>query len=309
LFDVPEKIIVPYRATENRFAYDSYQCYNDGGDIRVIVPKKDISVKSKYILGVLNSKIINYYYKFIGRPKGDVYEFFVEPLSKIPIHKIDFSNPLEKSTHDELVTHVDHMLSLNKQLSEINADFQHYLNLRPHTTVLLRSLMDALPVGDKEVLKDHFGKPVSTINVEKFEVFEIMEEGDWLIFKIGYSYKGGKGKILSSSNVRALRLKIQDNSMRKFIFYSLKSITPGKLGSGNILEQLQKLKIPRPETNSENNRRVIEELMAPFLAEVVKKEALEREIRKVDDAIDKKVYALYGLTVDEIKIIEENINQ
>lgn len=37
----------------------------------------------------------------------------------------------------------------------------------------------------------------------------------------------------------------------------------------------------------------------------LKKEALEREIREMDDAIDKKVYALYGLTNDEIKIIEE----
>jgi hypothetical protein len=57
-------------------------------------------------------------------------------------------------------------------------------------------------------------------------------------------------------------------------------------------------------TNGEGNRRAIEELMVPFLVEVAKKETLEREIRETDDAIDKKVYALYGLTDDEIKINE-----
>jgi hypothetical protein len=39
---------------------------------------------------------------------------------------------------------------------------------------------------------------------------------------------------------------------------------------------------------------------------VAKKETLEREIKEMDEVIDKKVYALYGLTNEEIKIIEEN---
>lgn len=305
LFDAPEKIIVPYRAPENRFAYDPYQCYNDGGDIRVIAPKNDISVQLKYILGILNSKTINYYYKFIGRPKGNVYEYFVEPLSRIPIHKINLSNPSEKSAHDNLVSLVDRMLAINKQLNEISADFQHYLNLHPHSTAPLHNFMDALPTKDKEVLKDHKGKHISTIEVEKFDSFDIQEEGDWLVFVAGYTYKSGKGKPLSSSNVRALRLRIENNSMRKFILYSLKDTAPGKVGKGNILKQLQKLKLPRLVTNGEENRRAIEELMVPFLVEVAKKEALEQEIRETDDAIDKKVYALYGLAEEEIKIIEE----
>ncbi|MDD1744722.1 MAG: hypothetical protein LUQ20_02775 [Candidatus Methanoperedens sp.] len=202
---------------------------------------------------------------------------------------------------------VDCMLSLNQQLNSINADFQHYLNLRPHSMVTLRSFMDALPVGDKEVLKDHFGKPVSTVIVDKFEAFYVLEEGEWLVFVVGYSYTSGKGKLLSSSNVRALRLRIPDISMCKFIYYSLKDTAPGKLGSGNILEQLQKLKIPRLVTNGEDNRRAVEELMVPFLVEVAKKEALEREIKEIDDTIDKKVYALYGLTDEEIRIVDISI--
>jgi hypothetical protein len=230
---------------------------------------------------------------------------YPESIEQLPLRPIDFSNPSEKSAHDDLVALVDRMLALNMQLNELNADFQHYLNLRPHSMVALRGFVDALPAKDKEVLKDHFNKPVSTVEAEKFEAFEVVEEGEWLLFTVDYIYKTKKKEDKPARNVRALRLRIPDTSMRKFILYSLKDITPGKLGSGNILEQLQKLKIPRLVINGEENRRAVEELMAPFLAEVAKKEALEQEIKETDNAIDKKVYALYELTNDEIKIIEE----
>ncbi len=256
----------------------------------------------KYALALINSRLTNFYFKTLLGYELNVYP---ESIEQLPLRPIDFTNPSEKSAHDGLVSLVDRMLSLNKQLNEIRADFHHYLNLRPHNMAPLRNFMDALPTGDKEVLKHHSGKPVSTIEAEKFEAFDILEEGAWLVFVVGYSYTSGKGKPLSSSNVRALRLRIPDTSMRKFIFYSLKDTAPGKLGSGNILDQLYKLKIPRLVTNGEGNRRAIEELMVPFLVEVAKKEALEREIKETDEAIDKKVYALYGLTDDEIKIIEE----
>ncbi len=294
------KIVYPDISNDCNFTYDENGYFIEMTGF--IIPKAD-----KYLVAVLNSKLINFYFSYLSAQiRGDYYRFKNIYVNFIPIHTIDFSNPSEKSTHDDLVSLVDHMLALNKQLSEIRADFHHYLNLRPHTMAALRSFMDALPVGDKEVLKDHFGKPVSTIIVDKFEAFYVLEEGEWLVFVVGYNYTGGKGKLLSSSNVRALRLRIPDSSMRKFIYYSLKGTAPGKLGSGNILEQLQKLKIPRLVINGEDNKRAIEELMAPFLIDVAKKEALEREIKEIDDTIDKKVYALYGLTDEEIRIIENN---
>ena len=38
-------------------------------------------------------------------------------ISKLPIKRIDFSNPTEKSQHDRIVSLVDHMLALNKALA------------------------------------------------------------------------------------------------------------------------------------------------------------------------------------------------
>lgn len=296
MFLVDEKIISRQTSDHLVATYDNEK-YFSLDSTHVIIPT---GVNTKYLLAIFNSKLLNYYYQIIVPEVGRTFaQVKVVNLKQLPI------KAATSEVQQEFIALVDRMLELNKQLNTINADFHHYLNLRPHSMVPLRSFMDALPVGDKEVLKDHKGKHVSTVEAEKFQAFDILEEGEWLVFVVGYSYMSGKGKPLSSSGVRALRLRIQDNSMRKFIFYSLKDTAPGKLGSGNILEQLQKLKLPRLVTNGEGNRRAVEELMSPFLVEVAKKEALEREIKETDDAIDKKVYALYGLTDEEIKIIEE----
>lgn len=85
IHDAPEKIIVPYRAEHNRFAYDDQQFFNDGGDIRAIVMKENCGFLIKYILALLNSTLIDWYFGFIGKTKGNSREYFNKPLALIPI--------------------------------------------------------------------------------------------------------------------------------------------------------------------------------------------------------------------------------
>jgi type I restriction-modification system DNA methylase subunit len=285
--------------------YDRSFCL---GTIYFATPKKEINLK--YLLGILNSQLLNYLYRMlfdITHMRGGYIKFRSNYLGQMPIHSIDFSNPSEKSIHDDLVTLVDRMHSLNEQLMEFPADFWHYVNLQPHNMIALRGFIDALPANDKEALKDHFGKPLSTIKSEKFEGFEVVEEGDQLIFNVGYRYKGSKGKIMSAANVKALRLRIPDEKMRKFILYSLKDTTPGKLGRGNVLKQIYKLKIPQFAKDMKENAGVIQEVMTPFLEEVAKREDLDNQITETDRTIDQMVYELYELTEKEIAIVEESM--
>jgi len=118
VFDSPEKLVVPYRAEYNRFAYDNEKYFNDGGDIRAIVLKEGLDISIKYVLGILNSTLMNWYYGFVGKPKGKSREYFNKPMSKIPIRAIDFSNPTGKNRHDRIVKLADQMLKLNKQLAK-----------------------------------------------------------------------------------------------------------------------------------------------------------------------------------------------
>jgi len=103
LFLAEEKIVVPYRAKHNKFAYDDQQYFNDGGDIRIIVLKEDKGHNIKYVIGILNSKLMNFFYSFIGRKKGKMFEYFVEPLEKIPIANVD-TDPGIADLVDQILT-------------------------------------------------------------------------------------------------------------------------------------------------------------------------------------------------------------
>jgi hypothetical protein len=87
IFDAKEKLVVPYRAEHNRFAYDDAQCFNDGGDIRALIVKNGAEFSIKFLLGLLNSTLLDWFYGFIGKPKGNAREYFNKPLSEIPIFK------------------------------------------------------------------------------------------------------------------------------------------------------------------------------------------------------------------------------
>jgi hypothetical protein len=111
LFDIPkEKIICPYKAKTNSFGYDSTSICGSG-DIYAIISHSSMSLK--YILGLLNSKVLTYYFTKVGKKKGNLYEYYTEPLKEIPIKLIP------ESQQQPLINLVDRMLSLNKRLNEI----------------------------------------------------------------------------------------------------------------------------------------------------------------------------------------------
>jgi Eco57I restriction-modification methylase/TaqI-like C-terminal specificity domain len=108
IFDAREKLVVPYRAENNTFAYDNNQGFNDGGGSYTIAIKEGEITTIKYLLGILNSKLMNWFYKFIGKPKGKIREYFNRPLSLIPMKKISLTQ------QQPFITFVDKILSLTQ---------------------------------------------------------------------------------------------------------------------------------------------------------------------------------------------------
>ena len=43
-------------------------------------------------------------------------------MNKIPIRPIDFSNPIEKTKHDKIVTLVDNMFDLQKKINNVKME-------------------------------------------------------------------------------------------------------------------------------------------------------------------------------------------
>ncbi|RJQ18910.1 MAG: hypothetical protein C4560_06765 [Nitrospiraceae bacterium] len=54
--------------------------------------RNDGKVTIKYVLALLNSKLIDWFYGFTGKPKGKAREYFNKPLSLISIKKISSAN-------------------------------------------------------------------------------------------------------------------------------------------------------------------------------------------------------------------------
>lgn len=77
----------------------------------------------KYILGLLNSNIIKFYYTSNNLKKGSIFpEIRIFELNELPIPKIDLKNKKQKEQHDKIVELVEHMIEIQKQLHSVKTE-------------------------------------------------------------------------------------------------------------------------------------------------------------------------------------------
>ncbi len=112
------KIVVPELAEHNRFAIsEEQQLYGDTAC--GITFRQDLREQLEYILGLLNSRLLEFYYHRVTVPKAN--RFFIYKtmfLRRIPIRRIDFNDPSDKAYHDRMVTLVEKVLASNKKLPD-----------------------------------------------------------------------------------------------------------------------------------------------------------------------------------------------
>jgi len=113
-YELP-KLYCSRRAFRNTF------CYDDGFDclgfsnMTVIFGTND-KLSLKYILALLNSKLLTYRYRSIGKQTGGgSFEYFPNGVGKLPIPTLDLTKKDDTTKHDNLVSLVDQMLELKKR--------------------------------------------------------------------------------------------------------------------------------------------------------------------------------------------------
>jgi hypothetical protein len=90
-----------------------------GGGGYGIILKNDNPMAYEYILGLLNSRLVDHYLKQISTLfRGGYYAYNRQYIEKLPIRTIDFSDPEDVARHDRMVNLVERMLSLHKKLAE-----------------------------------------------------------------------------------------------------------------------------------------------------------------------------------------------
>ena len=114
------KIVYPDIAKESRMAFDKSGIYL--ANTIYFIPTEDL-----YLLGILNSKLVFAWYKRVASVLGDAdkggrLRWFSQDVMKIPIRRINFTDPADKSRHDQMVHLVENMLELHKRLADAKTD-------------------------------------------------------------------------------------------------------------------------------------------------------------------------------------------
>jgi hypothetical protein len=97
----------------------------------IVQLKVENQLKYEYLLGILNSKLINYIYNDLVGEQARIFpEVKPVQLFKLPIRTINFADPADKARHDRMVALVTQMLALNKKLQDASLDHEKELLAR-----------------------------------------------------------------------------------------------------------------------------------------------------------------------------------
>ena len=121
IFDAPIKIMVR-QTGDSIIATLVEKGFIARNNIHILLPSvKDYDLR--YVLGVINSKMMDFVYAIMNPEKGEALaEVKKQHVERLPIRTINFSNPADKSRHDKMVELVEQMLSLHKQLVAAKTD-------------------------------------------------------------------------------------------------------------------------------------------------------------------------------------------
>ncbi len=109
-------ILTPSLSNHSNFVLGTGDLFATGtAGVTSIIPKHDVPENIFYILAVLNSSLISFYATSHSPVfSGAYYKFSAPYLKKLPIRRINFSDPADTASHDQMVKLVESMLALHK---------------------------------------------------------------------------------------------------------------------------------------------------------------------------------------------------
>jgi hypothetical protein len=124
IFEAP-KILTRKVATHIIATFDSESVYYEQTLHGSILRANYKNYDEKYFLGILNSLLIKYYYQSSVQQEGKLFpQIRINILKSLPMPPINFSDPVEKSAHDKMVSLVNSMLALHKSLASAQNPFE-----------------------------------------------------------------------------------------------------------------------------------------------------------------------------------------
>lgn len=284
LFKVPKIVCSNWGNQWQPFAFQKGGFY-ERRDITFFITKPAVKESIFYFLGILNCRLIREWAKQRLKQKGYMRQKLYE---QIPIHRINFDNPEEIKIHNEIV---DKVKSIREKMAEL-AKYSKYFS-GPRLTRLQfdarvsevndEAIVKNLASGNLRNLRTH-----SEIKIEKPKDFEEQKF---------YLSRADKPELILTGNAQ-LKLTGKDKSVLFIVgSYELLKLLAGILSGWRDKPWSEiKEKALLPDTIMNFNIR-----KAKILNEV---REMRTKISQLQKEIDQIVYKLYGLTDEEIKIVE-----
>jgi len=157
-YDAPTKIVVRQTSDHLVATLDCKQ-FIVRDNLYSIVPRQN-DLDLRFILGVMNSKLLQWFYaKVINPETGEALAQVKRGhLAQLPIVTLNFTKSDHKATHNRIVHLVTQMLDLNQRLPTA---------LDPHSQTVLKRQIEAI---DEEIDKVVYG--VYNLTAEEIEIIE-----------------------------------------------------------------------------------------------------------------------------------------
>ncbi len=306
------KIVTPFIAPKNRFALDTTTDYVGLTDTYAIFGTDD-SPDLRYLLALLNSKLLNFRFRYIGKAKDYRYEYFENGLIKIPIRLAD------EAATQEIINLTQRMLDLHFIRQTIINEFAEALKATVYTN---RDFYRAY--YNHSEYRGHSIHRVGSADANARGTVTGMtavEQSTHLVIRITEDIVG---------EIPLITFHIPDNDFRRFLLLAIRvelfvnqrkqiwargRLLPGVLGalkipvlvdasaSGNIAKIQELIE----EVRHRVTLRVDEELgeHVTQLDDVLALGDIESEIADIDQRIDEIVYGIYGIhSQEEIQLID-----
>jgi len=301
IFIQPEKIITRQTADSLIGTYDDNQFFTRNSIHNTYFYPNIPNYSLKYILGILNSKILTYYHRKMTEEIGSVHpQVHIEDIRKLPIY------PATIDQQKPIIILVDKIMELKKKRHAINTDLAHYITPNKIKETTLKDYLCKIgkenywritePEDPMQVYHD-----IAELRVHKDKEFIIMDARVKIRNKKDpREFERDENNKIITEWMAVLKAKFPEE-VEKLLIYYISNIKKFKGGyRNNLWNKLLDAKIPALTEEIKNAIMEYEKNL-----EIARE--LDKEIEKVDKSIDRLVYELYGLTEEDIKVVEESL--
>ena len=266
-----KKLIIPRIATQLRAVYDdeNFYCLER---LYVAYPRKS-DFNSRFFLGVLNSRLVDFYYKSQYIPthlSGAYLKYYKTYLEQIPIKEV---SPDNKTLADKIIEKANEIQLAYRQIKNLKKKIRGFPNSYFTGKEEFKILRDL--VSRKELSKNFFmpSKKLTT------SYYRDLQGND--VYRIS----------LDKDNY--VEFHLQD--VASYVFEAL------KVKNAITSQELIKLEIPLPEKTKL--------FLSSLLNDRNLLKRLHEKIKEIDREIDSTVYELYGITYKERFLIENYLKR